>query len=195
MKLPRFFAALTASLFFAGFSTAQEGEDKIGTVDMGRLVADYHVSASTRETFTGYQETIKKEDGERIEKMKAAAEKAQKLQQDADDPSLSAEKRDGLFRQASAMRDEVKRLQEDRATWLKRKQAQLNEEAKIKFGEIRKSLMGIVQKVGEEEGYDYIFDRSGASGAGVNILVYTKDATDLTGLFLERINKDAPKKE
>ena len=55
--------------------------------------------------------------------------------------------------------------------------------------------MGIVQAVGDEQGYDYIFDRSGASGAGVNVLVYTKDATDLTRLLLERINKDAPKDE
>ncbi|MDA7863554.1 OmpH family outer membrane protein [Akkermansiaceae bacterium] len=194
MKIPHFLFALAASLFLASPSVAQD-EDKIGTVDMSRLVADYHISKSTRDSFSAYQETIKGQDGVRIEKIKESAEMAKKLQQDVDDPSLSAEKRDSLFKEASARRDEAKRLQEDRVSWLKRKQAQLNEEAAKKFGDIRKELMTIVQAVGTEEGYDYIFDRSGGSGAGVNVLVYTKDATDLTGLLLERINKDAPKEE
>ena len=55
-------------------------------------------------------------------------------------------------------------------------------------------ILKMVQKYGEDEGYDYIFDRSGASGAGVPILSYTKDATDLTAVLLEIINKDAPEK-
>ena len=60
------------------------------------------------------------------------------------------------------------------------------------FGDIREELVLMVQAVGEEKGFNFIFDRSGASGTGVAVLVYTKDATDLTGILLERINKDAP---
>ena len=40
-----------------------------------------------------------------------------------------------------------------------------------------------------------MFNRSGASGAGIPILSYSKDATDITGNLLERINKDAPEKK
>lgn len=192
MKYPRFLCALSASLFLTGLSPAQEGEDKIGTVDMSRIVMDYHKSKSTRETFATYQETIKSQDKVRLEKITASAEEAKKMQQDADDPSLSGEKRDLLFRQASAKRDEAESLQKDRVSWLKRKQSQLNEKAAMDFGNIRKELMLVVQAVGQEKGFDFIFDRSGASGAGVAVLVYTKDATDLTGILLERINKDAP---
>jgi hypothetical protein len=50
----------------------------------------------------------------------------------------------------------------------------------------------MVREVGDAEGYDYIFDRSGASGANVPILSYAKDATDLTAAMLDRINRDAP---
>jgi len=60
---------------------------------------------------------------------------------------------------------------------------------------IRKEVLEIVQKVANEEGYDYIFDRSGGSLAGVSVLVYTKDATDLTGVLLARINENAPEKK
>ena len=50
----------------------------------------------------------------------------------------------------------------------------------------------MVKEVGKERGFDYIFDRSGASGANVSILAYAKDATDLTATMIERINRDAP---
>jgi len=52
----------------------------------------------------------------------------------------------------------------------------------------------MVRKAGEEKGYDFIFDRSGTSGAQIPILSYAKDATDLTAPLLEIINKDAPAK-
>ncbi len=60
------------------------------------------------------------------------------------------------------------------------------------FSKLRLELMEMVREVGDEQGYDFIFDRSGASGANVPILSYAKDATDLTAVLLERINKDAP---
>jgi hypothetical protein len=53
--------------------------------------------------------------------------------------------------------------------------------------------MAMVRELGEAEGYDYIFDKSGTSGSSIPILAYTKDATSLTAKMLERINRDAPK--
>jgi Skp family chaperone for outer membrane proteins len=195
MKFPRFLCALSASLLLSGLSPAQEGEDKIGTVDMSRLVMDYHKSESTRETFKTFQDSIKDLDKVRLEKIKASSEEAEKFSKDANDPSLSGEKRDMLFKQASAKRNEAESLQKDRISWLKRKQSQLNEKAAMDFGDIREELLMVVKAVGEEQGFDFIFDRSGASAAGVAVLVYTKDATDLTGILLERINKDAPEEK
>ncbi|MGJ8697017.1 MAG: OmpH family outer membrane protein [Verrucomicrobiaceae bacterium] len=194
MKFSRFLLTLIAPVLLAIPAVAQDDEDKIATVDMSRLVNDYYKSAEARDTFKEYQTDIQKQDGERLETIKELAQAAQKLQQDAEDPSLSAEKRGELFKQSTSKQREAQGLQEERISWLKRKQAALNEKAAMEFGDIRKELMEIVQKVGDEEGYDFIFDRSGASGAGVAVLVYTKDATDLTGLLLERINKDAPEK-
>ena len=59
----------------------------------------------------------------------------------------------------------------------------------------RKEIIAIIQEVAKAEGYDFVFNRSGASGAGIPILSYSKDATDITGSLLERINKDAPEEK
>jgi Skp family chaperone for outer membrane proteins len=79
--------------------------------------------------------------------------------------------------------------------WLERKNAAFKEKENIELGKLREEILDAVREVGKEEGYDFIFDRSGASGANVLILAYAKDATDLTALVLERINRDAPKKD
>ena len=42
------------------------------------------------------------------------------------------------------------------------------------------------------ENISYVFDRSGLSTNQVPILLYAKDATDLTPVLLKILNKDAP---
>ncbi|MGC6426526.1 MAG: OmpH family outer membrane protein [Akkermansiaceae bacterium] len=189
------FSLVATALFFLPLHAQEERDDKIATVNMQRLVADFHKTKAVNETFAKYGEEIKLEDTERMKAIKAADDEAKKLQEAAKENNISSEEKSDLFRQSTAKQREARALFEERSSWVKRKQAALNDQAKIEFGKIRKELMGIVQEVGETEGYDFIFDRSAGSGAGVAIMVYTKDATDLTGLLLERINKDAPTEE
>lgn len=193
MKIFKQTLALVGSLLLCSSLHAQDAkDDKIGTVNMQRLVADYYKTKALNETFAKYGEEIKGEDIERITAVKATEDEAKKLQEDAKDNNISSEQKSDLFRQSTAKQREARALFQERNSWVRRKQAALNDQAKIEFGKIREELRAIVKKTAEEEGYDYIFDRSGGSGAGIAILVYTKDATDLTGLLLERINQDAP---
>lgn len=184
---------LLITIFSFSFVNAQEEEsDQIGTVNMQRLLADYYKTKVLNKTFEGYQKEIKSQDEKRQEEIRAAADEAKKLQQDAKDVNLSNEDRSNLFRQSTGKQREAQGLLNDRSAWVQRKSAALKDQAELEYGKLREEIMSIVQKVGDEQGYDYIFDNSGASGAGVAILVFTKDASDLTGILLERINKDAP---
>lgn len=191
--LRKTFVLAAAFLFLSPVYAQDEKDDKIGTVNMQRLVADYYKTKALNETFAKYGEEIKVEADERLKAIKASDDESKKFLEDAKDNNLSSEDKSNLFRQANAKQREARSLYEERNSWVKRKQAALNDQAKIEFGKIRQEVLEIVKETGDKEGYDYIFDRSGGSGAGVAILVYTKDATDLTGLLLELINKDAPK--
>lgn len=194
MKTFKILTALFMGVFLAAPLSAQEKDDKIGTVNMQKLLGDYYKTEETRESFKGYQEEIQKQNETKVEDIKALAEESRKLQKQAEDPSLSREKKDELFRQAESKQKDAQALQADRFAWLQRKQAALNEKANVEFSQLRLELMEMVREIGDAQGYDYIFDRSGASGANVPILSYAKDATDLTAVLLERINKDAPAK-
>ena len=195
MKLFNSIIALAFGSLIVTSASAQEGkDDKIATVDMQKLVAEFYKTAETRDSFKVYEDEIKEQNTIRVDAIKAIVEEAKKLQKQAEEPSLDREKKNELFNELNRKQQEVQGLDGDRTAWIQRKQAALTEKAKIDFGEVRMEILKMVQKYGEDEGYDYIFDRSGASGAGVPILSYTKDATDLTAVLLEIINKDAPEK-
>ncbi len=179
-----------------GAASAQEKKvDKIGTVNMQKLVGQYYKSAEIQKTFKTYEKSIIAKDKIRVDEIKVIIEEARNLQKKGEDPSLNREKKAVHLRDSSMKQQEAQARQRDRKAWLERKQSALREKASIEFAALRQEIMEQVQAVGEEQGFDFIFDRSGASGAGVPILSYTKDATDLTGLLLERINKDAPEAE
>jgi len=192
MKTLKSLIAATLGLVMSSPALGQEGDDKIGTVDMKKLVGEYHKTAETAKAFKGYEADIKQENDTRLENIRAIVEEAKKLQKQGEEPSLTREKKNKIFQEFNRKQQEVQGLDRDRIAWLKRKQAALNEKAKIDYGEVRKEILEKVRAYGETEGFDFIFDRSGLSGGGVPILSYTKDATDLTPVLLELINKDAP---
>jgi outer membrane protein len=62
----------------------------------------------------------------------------------------------------------------------------------LRMKNILEEIRGKVQKHAEVEGYDYVLDKTGTSTSQVPILLYTKDATDITEVLLKLINEGAP---
>ena len=177
---------------------AQEGEeknDKIASVNMQRLVNGYYKTKLTRDSFTQYEERLKEADKKRVEEISKLNEEAKTLRESGDGTSVDAEKRKQIYREASSKSEYANRLQKGRVAWAKQKQAAFNDKVNTELAKHRKEIIAIIKEVAKAEGYDFVFDRSGSSGAGVPILSYSKDATDITGNLLERINRDAPEEK
>ena len=185
---------LGAALIFST-ALAQEGEDKpdkIATVNMQRLVSSFHKTKLTRDSFKQYEDRLKDADKKKVEEITALNEEAQALRKSGEGSSVNAEKRSQIFREASFKKQRADNLQKGRVAWARQKQAAFNDKINTELAMHRKEIIAIIQEVAKTEGYDFVFDRTGASGAGIPILSYSKDATDITGNLLERINKDAP---
>ena len=187
-------ALLGAALVFST-ALAQEGEgkpDKIATVNMQRLVSSFYKTKLTRDSFKQYEDRLKDADQKKVEEITALNEEAQALRKSGEGSSVNAEKRSQIFREASFKKQRADNLQKGRVAWARQKQAAFNDKINTELAMHRKEIIAIIQEVAKTEGYDFVFDRTGASGAGIPILSYSKDATDITGNLLERINKDAP---
>ena len=194
MKPCNIIAALFSVLIMASSSFAQDKDDKIGTVNMQKLLAEFHKSSAVLETFKGYEKRIVERNKTKAEEIKALMAEAAEAQKTAESPSFAREKKEQFFREAQSIRAEAKAREDARIAWITRKKTAFSEKQAVELGGLRKEIMAMVRELGKAEGYDYIFDKSGSSGSAVPILAYTKDATSLTAKMLERINRDAPKK-
>lgn len=194
MLLKRFlplFLVMCGSLAPLSLS-AQEETDKIGTVDMQKLLAEYHKTKDLVARFKGYEQTILDQNEEKTEAIKKLATESQELQAQAENASLPQDKQKEMLGKVMGQRREVQAMEEARLTWLDRKRRAFQEAQSVDFGGLRKELVEMVKAVGEELEYDFIFDSAGASITNVQVLAYSKDATDLTALVIERANRDAP---
>lgn len=198
MKFIQSIAALMGAALMFSTAFAQEGEekaDKIGSVNMQRLLNGFYKTTETRNSFKKYEDRLKEADKKKVEEIGALIEEAKSLRESADGGGVDIEKRSRVFQEAAIKKSRAEQLQKGRVDWARQKQAAFNDKINTELAKHRKEIITIVKEVAKEEGYDFIFDRSGSSGAGIPILSYSKDATDLTGVLMERINKDAPEKK
>ena len=192
MKQLQFLLAILFGTFSQNSLSAQEDPDKIGTVDMQKLVRGYYKSKQVEKSFKGYSEELAEQNNKRVETINELVQSVRDLGKEIENPTLPKDKQEELLQKAISQQGEIRALKQALEDWGRRKQAALAEKQKIDFGELRVEIMEMVREVGEETGYDFIFDRSAASGANVLILAYAKDATDLTAVMIKRINRDAP---
>ena len=198
MKFFQPIAALLGTALIFSTALAQEGEgkpDKVASVNMQRLVSSFYKTKLTRDSFKQYEDRLKDADKKKVEEITALNEEAQALRKSGEGSSVNADKRSQIFREASSKKQRADNLQKGRVAWARQKQAAFNDKINTELAKHRKEIIAIIQEVAKAEGYDFVFDRSGSSGAGIPILSYSKDASDITGNLLERINKDAPEEK
>jgi len=198
MKFFQPIAALLGTALIFSTALAQEGEgkpDKVASVNMQRLVSSFYKTKLTRDSFKQYEDRLKDADKKKVEEITALNEEAQALRKSGEGSSVNADKRSQIFREASFKKQRADNLQKGRVAWARQKQAAFNDKINTELAKHRKEIIAIIQEVAKAEGYDFVFDRSGSSGAGIPILSYSKDASDITGNLLERINKDAPEEK
>ena len=163
-------AVFFSALIITSSSFAQDKNDKIGTVNMQQLLAQFHKSAPVLETFKGYEKQIIERNKTKAEEIRALMDEAAKTQKRAETPSFAREKKEQLLREAQSTRVEAKAREDARIAWITRKKTAFSEKQAVELGVLRKEIMGMVREFGDAEGYDYIFDKSGSSGASIPIL-------------------------
>ena len=83
-------------------------------------------------------------------------------------------------------------LDRERREYLQRRNQALNEKMVQRMKGILEEIRKLVEEKAKLGNYDYVFDKSGLSTSQVPVLLYTKDATDITASLLKDLNKDAP---
>ncbi|MEK7949280.1 OmpH family outer membrane protein [Luteolibacter soli] len=184
---------IALSLAFGGISAAQQSARlKIATVDMSALFMAYGPTKEAKAKFDEEQKGVIKQ----VDERKAARDDAKKeldtLEKQLGDPSIADAKKQALYAERQAKQQQVEALQREGEEFLQRKQRAMSEQMQLRMKDILEKIRAQVQKHAEAEGYDYVLDKTGASTSQVPVLLYTKDATDITDALLKALGADAP---
>jgi Skp family chaperone for outer membrane proteins len=181
-------------LFFAlaGLVCAQEDKLNIATVDMQELFKEYHRTNEAQKQINVERARIQKENNERLARIRELDTELQNMRKQLDDPSISDSKKQSVYQEWQMKQNEGVALDRERQEFLQRRNQALNEKMVQRMKGILEEIRKLVEEQAKTEDYDYVFDKSGLSTSQVPFLLYTKDATDITAVLLEDLNKDAP---
>lgn len=191
MNLRNLVPALLVVLLFP-LSAAAQDKLKIATVDMQTLFKQYHRTTAAQKEVNVERAKIQQNNNERLETIRALEDELQGLRKQLDDPSLSDKRKQELFKDFQMKTQEGVALDRERREFLQRRNTALNEKMVQKMRGILEEIKKLVEDRAKADDYDYVFDKSGMSTSQVPFLLYTKDATDITGGLLGVLNKDAP---
>jgi Skp family chaperone for outer membrane proteins len=192
MKIIRTLTALVLAIGLSGVAAAQGGKLSIATVDMQELFKKYYRTNEAQKEINLQRARIQNENNERQTAIRELQEELEELRKKAEDPSMSDAKRQELGQQLQMKQNQGIALERERREFLQRRNQALNETMVQRMKGILEEIRKLVEEEAKKEDFDYVLDKSGLSTSQVPFLLYAKDATDITAVLLEDLNKDAP---
>ncbi len=165
---------------------------RIATVDMAQLFKEYYKTAVAQQEINVEKARIQKDNNEKLTTIRQIESDIRVLKQQVEDPSLSDQKRGIVHKEYQSKYQEGIQLDKERRDFVGRKDKALNEKIALRMRGILDEIRKLVEVRAKAENYDFVFDKSGMSTSQVPFLLYSKDASEITALLLQELNKNAP---
>ena len=185
-------AALAAMLLLP-LTASADPKMKLGTVNMTKLLIEYHLTKAARAEENIEREDIKKDDQERIVAIKAMSDEMRLLDAELRDPSLAEAKRRASLEKLKLYDSKIKALSKERDDFLKRRGNALNQKMTSIMNEIRIEVVSrVAAHVKDSTDVDFVVDSSGLTTAQIPFLLFARERVDLTDDMLSLLKKEAP---
>ena len=184
-------AALLA-LFLGTALSATAGQLKVGTVNMSKLLNEFHEKKAAEAEEKVVMEAIEAAYKERVEAIKAIEEELGRKQNEFNDPSLAETKRKEIAASAQELQTTRAVLIKESEEFLQTKRRSLNQKMLGMINDIRSKVETAVSDYAATLDVNLVFDESGLTSSRTPFLLYSRNTVDLTDAVLEKLNKDAP---
>ena len=179
-------AAAALVLPAAGYA---QGTLKVGTVDMNRAFKEYNKTKDSEKKINEAKDAAKKEYDDRAENYKKALDEINKLNQQLDSPALSADKKTSMAKDRDDKIANIKNMEREINEFRQTRERQLQEQAMRMRENIVKEITDVIMERVKSSNYDLVFDKTGPSMNGVNVVLYSKDGMDFTTDVITALNK------
>lgn len=185
--------AIGAAVVALGSSVASAQTLKFATVDMNKVFEEYYKTDDAQKEINIERARVQKENDERLTKIRQLETDIKDLRKKLEDPSLGDKKKMELAKSFEEKRQEGIALDRERREFLQRRNAALMEKTRQDMKVIIDEISEIVQTTAKADNYDYVFNKTGVGADRVPILLYSKDAVEITQSLISKLNENSPK--
>ncbi|BDS08449.1 hypothetical protein NT6N_34890 [Oceaniferula spumae] len=191
----RWILPLLLGTLMLGISNTQAQSIKCATIDVNKLITEYHVAKKEIAELKAEREKYEKEREERREtlgavetKIKALIIKLREKAMPKSERNTLMEEYEDLVSQHNALSKDLKESDRDQIREIKGTMASATMR-------LLDEIQVIIHKYAKDNQYNWIIDTSGVSNTQISPLVYARNTTDVTDAVLAILNKDAPKEK
>ena len=167
----RFTSLLAAVAVFCGGATAAQAQSiKVGVVDMNKVFSGYYKTKDAENKINDAREVAKKELDDRMESHKQLLDEINQLNKDIDNNALSASAKSDRQKKREDKINQVRSLEQEITEFKQSREKQLQEQAVRMRNQIVEEIMTIINAKVKSDNYDLVFDKSGQSLNGVQIV-------------------------
>lgn len=179
---------ILASFFI--LPSASVAAPKIATFNISKVMHDYDLSKTDVAVYTAAKEKLeedprKKAVVEMATKLTELAQKLQTAEQGSDEQAM-------LIQEAEETQTAYNDLGRNWSEYRGEKLRVITEDFVDSTNKRNANIMKIAQAMGESQGFDWVLETSGTTNSKMSVVLYVRDATDLTEQIIEAINKKEP---
>jgi len=189
--MPAFSKSVLGALFVLSLVSAVEtqAQVKIGTVDMDRVLKEYHKSKEAEAKLNEATKAAKKEFDDRVEAYKKALDEINKLNAQLEAPVLSADGKAAKAKERDEKIASIKNMEREINDFRQTREQQLQQQTlRLREG-IVKEIADVVTERGKSKNLDLVFDKSGASVNRFSPILFSPDSMDFTVEIIAEVNK------
>ena len=172
----------------------QDGnKDKLrtGVVNIQQLFKSYYKVTRAQEEINMERARIQKEYNKLAGRVRSMDQGLRELTVRLQSTELAERDRASLERERGLRMQEREMLDHERRTKALARHTEINQEMVARMEALLDEIREVVADQAERTGYDLVFDVEGLNTSQVPMVLFAKDATDLTPMILKELNKNA----
>ena len=175
--------------------SAEEEKLRTAVVNIQKLFRNYHKVDKAEEEINMERARIQKEHNDVAGRLRSMDQSLRELEVSLQSTNLTGQNRSSLEREKGVRFHERERINHERTSDLQARHTELNRKMVARMDALLQEIHDLVAVQAEGLGFDLVFDIDGTSTSQVPMLLFARDAMDLTPMILKELNKNGPSRD
>lgn len=184
---------LTFSLLLSPLGLYAEVEKpRTAVVNIQELFRKYYKTDLAQKLINQERARIQKDQNEVMSRLRSLDEGLRQLEVRLQQKDLLPLDKESLEQQHGIKQRDRLAVEHQGMEVIRNRHQELNTKMVKRMESILREIRQIVAERAEKTGFDLVFDMDGLTTAQVPVLIFAKEATDITPMILKELNKEAP---